>query len=132
MKRIISFILLCLILGGCTPKTTQDQFKWVTRITADYQKGVIRLHREYTDDEKMRPVLDYFRSLSPYGKVENVPDEGAYAQVTVYFSDGSKKIYEQKSDGFIRENGGNWQNINPEKGQELGVLLGLAISDENF
>lgn len=134
MKKIMCLFLLCMLLCGCANSTqaTQNQFKWVTRITAEYQKGVIRLERHYTEDEKIRPVLDYFRGLSPYGRVEAVPNDGVYALVTVYFSDGSSKVYEQQSNSYLRQNGGAWQNIDPEKGEELGLLLGLTESDENF
>ena len=132
MKKLFVFILLSILLCGCTGPSEQHQMKWVTRITADYQKGAIRLHRDFTDDEKIRPILDYFRTLSPYGTAQSLPQDGLYAQVTIYYSDGSQKVYEQQGDAFLRKNGGVWQNIDPEKGQELGLLLALSESDENF
>lgn len=132
MKKFLCLAFVCLFLCGCTRPEAPHQIKWVTRITADYQKGVIQLHRDYTNDEKIRTVLDYFRSLSPYGNEATVPQDGLYAQVTVYYSDGSQKVYEQQNDAFLRQNGGIWQNIDPEKGMELGLLLAMTESDESF
>ena len=132
MKKLFCLTILILLLCGCSRPPEQHQLKWVTQVTADYQKGTIRLHRDYTDDEKIRPVLDYFRSLSPYGTAQSVPQEGQYAQITIHYSDGSQKVYEQTSDAFLRQNGGIWQHIDPEKGQELWLLLALTESDEIF
>ena len=76
MKKLFVFILVSVMLCGCVPQQEQPQIKWVTRITADYQKGSIKLHRDFTEDEKIRPVLDYFRTLSPYGTAQDLPQEG--------------------------------------------------------
>ena len=134
MKKIMMILLICMILCGCTNQETpaQSQPKVVIQITAQYSSGVIRLQRSYTDSEKMRSVLNYFRCLSPYGSVEDPQSTESDIVVTVYFSDGSNKTYEQRDNTYLRQNDGSWQYIDPEKGQELALILGLMESDKIF
>ncbi len=131
MKRIIWTILLCAVLSGCVGReiSTQNQPRVVTHITAEYNSGTIRLQRNYTNSDKMRSVLNYFRMLSPYGTAQQLPLEGNRVQITVHFSDGSSKLYEQFADTYLRQDGGTWQYIDPQAGQQLPLLLGLMESD---
>ena len=134
MKKIM-ILLLCVLLGGCraAAPSQPEQMKVVTRITAQYNSGAVRLQRSYTDEEKLRSILNYLRGLSPYGSGEEEPaGQAGQAEVTLYFSDGSSKVYEQYGVGFLRLDGGKWQRINPERGQELPLILGLLESDEKF
>ena len=134
MTKLISVvILLSMLLTGCTqaPTTAQTQPRLVTMITADYSSGVIELHRQYTDCEKMRAVLNYFRGLHPGETVPSAPaeDSGSRISVTLTYSDGSTKTYDQRADQYLRQGSGSWQTISADKGRELAMLLGLMESD---
>ena len=135
-KKISLLLLLVLILGGCSDVNaeTPGRPRLVTGISAVYQKGAIRLERQYSDDEKMGAVLDYLRLLKTYGPAEVDPEatDGSRIQITLRFSDGSQKVYDQWADQFLRCDGGKWEQINPEQGQELALLLGMLESDEIF
>ena len=132
MRRIFALVvLLATALAGCG-QTTQVGVRprLVTKVTADYKSGAIELHRQYTDEEKMRAVLNYLRCLEPYGDVsEEDITAGSEVKIVLTYSDGTTKTYDQRADQFLRTGNGAWQNIRSEQGSELPLLLGLMESD---
>ena len=132
-KTVLIVILAAAVLMGCslTRGPVQTQPRTVTQITADYRSGVIELHRQYTDADKMRAVLNYLRCLTPSG----IPDEdptsvaGSVVQIVLTYSDGSTKTYRQRADQYLQIEDGAWQSIPSEKGREFPLLLGLMESD---
>lgn len=134
MKKMMILLLLLLpLLYGCSNIDQQmpGRPKVVTKVTADYVSGSITLRREYTDSEKMQAVLTYLRCLRPFGTVESDPEtaEGSQVRITLLFSDDTTKTYDQRADQYLRVDQGSWQNIPPEQGRELALLLGLMESD---
>ena len=134
MRRSFAVIvLLSLLLTGCSNinEETPGQPNLVTGITAVCRKGAMELTRNYSNQEKVRSVLNYLRLLKTYGPPETDPNtaEGQRIQITVTFSDGSQKIYDQWDDQYLRSDGGPWQVISSEQGQELYLLLGMMESD---
>ena len=132
-KSAVMLMLLALLLSGCCSvnEETPGSPRLVTGVSASYQSGTIQLRREYTDGEKMRGILDYFRLVKTLGPPETDPEtvEGNRICVTVHYSDGTQRTYDQWADQFLRWDGGPWQRIQPEKAQELALLLGLTESD---
>ena len=132
-KTAIAVLLLAILLCGCSNVDEQvlGQPRLVTGIAATYQSGAIRLQRQYSDGDKMRSILDHLRLVKALGPAETDPEtvEGSRIQVTLSLSDGSEKVYEQRADQYLRVDGGVWQEIPPEQGQELALLLGLMESD---
>ena len=135
MKRMALLILsVAMLLWGCTQidRETAGRPKVVVSVTARYDSGEIRLERKYTQDEKMQAVLLYFRCLKVYAPLPSHPEEtaGSNAQIRIDFSDGSSKVYRQFADQYLQVDGGQWHYIDPEQGQELGLLLGMLSGDE--
>lgn len=133
MKRTAAaLIILCVLLSGCG-HTARDpmQPRTVTAITADYSSGTISLRRQYTDQEKLRSVLNYLRCLSATSASDLSPEqETSVARIVLTYSDGSTKTYDQWGDQYLRIDGGPWLRIPADKGQEFPLLLGLMESDE--
>ena len=134
LKRSAACVLLiALLIMGCSNvnQETPGQPNLVTGITAVCRKGAMELRRSYANPEKVRSVLNYLRLLKTYGPPETDPSaaEGQHIQITLTFSDGSQKIYDQWADQYLRSDGGPWQLISPEQGQELYLLLGMMESD---
>ena len=132
MKKIIVLVLLCgVLLGGCYPIDAEipGHPRVVTGITAAYESGAVTLRRSYTDSEKMQAVLTWLRCLKPYGSAEAVTEADSSATVTLHYSDSTEKVYELLAGQYLRVNGGAWQNLNPDQGQELPLLLGMLESD---
>ena len=79
----------------------------------------------------MSQVLAYLRQIDPYGKPEEDPvlADGSLFQISLTYSDGSKKVYEQKADRYLRLDDGPWETIDPSKAEALGQLLGTLPSD---
>ncbi len=134
MKKVMAAVLIVsIMLCGCSrqKENTVGQPKLVTRITAVFDSGTIRLERSYTDSDKMRSVLTYLRCLKTYGTVEpgSGMEEGDQATITLHYSDGTTKVYDQRDSQYLRVSGGDWKAIKPEQAQELPLLLGLMESD---
>ena len=133
MRKIALLILFSFLLCGCSSinKETPGHPNLVTHITADYQKGALVLHREYSNSEKVRSVLNYLRLLNTYGPPEEQPEGSKVSRIriTIHFSDGEDKLYEQWADQYLRINDGPWALIDPQQGQELYLLLTMTESD---
>ena len=133
MRKIALLVLFSLILGGCCNinKETVGQPNLVTHIIADYQKGALVFHREYSNSEKVRSVLNYLRLLNTYGPPEEPPEGGKLSRIriTIHFSDSTNKVYEQWADQYLRIDGGPWSLLDPQQGQELYLLLTMMESD---
>lgn len=134
MKKMLILVLLAMLLAGCT-RPNDDSIRpprLVTGIEVSYNSGSIRLQRQYTDEKKMRSLLDYLRCLDVYGTAAAdipIPDV-PICRITLSFSDGTCKVYEQRDHRFLRRDDGPWHYIEPEQAQELPLLLGLMESDE--
>lgn len=134
MRRLaILLLVVASLLPGCGhwARPGASRPRVVTGIEASFDSGSIQLHRQYSDSEKMRSVLDYLRCLKTYGKPEPevVIPQISSAKIVISFSDGSTKTYEQRGDQFLRQDGGPWQYIDPEQAQEFPLLLGMMESD---
>ena len=137
ITKFIFVLLICLFLlplGGCSRHSTGDSpgaHRVVTEIDITFEDGPIHCRRHYHDDEKMSQILTYLRQIDPYGKPQEDPAlaDGSLFQISLTYSDGSKKVYEQKADRFLRLDNGPWENIDPAKAEALGQLLGTLPSD---
>ena len=137
ISKCIFALLLSLVvlsLAGCSRHAGGDPpapLRVVTEIEITFEDGPLHCRRHYTQDEKMSQILAYLRQIDPYGTPQEDPllTDGSLFQISLTYSDGSKKIYEQKGDRFLRQDGGPWENINPAKAEALGQLLGTLPSD---
>ncbi len=133
-KWTILMMLLAILLTGCTrlDQQTPGTPRVVTGIEASFDGENLRLHRIYSDSEKLQGVLTYLRCLDLHGTPdpeEPIPQTNS-ARIVITFSDGSTKVYEQQADQFLRQDGGPWQRIDPDQAREFALLLKLMESDE--
>ncbi len=135
MRKWLGLVLIAaLLLSGCTriDQQVNGRPRLVTGIEASFDNGTLRLHRLYSDNEKLRGVLTYLRCLEIKGTVEpdtEIPGT-SQGKIVISYSDGSSKTYEQRNDNFFRQDNGPWHYIDPEQGQEYALLLGLMESDK--
>lgn len=137
MKQKLYMLLFAavMLLCGCTPggihSAQKPLCRVVDKITVHFENGSVQATRQYTDAEKMRRVLNYLRLIDPYGSPEEDPEatQGSRIRITLTHADGCQRFYEQRSDRYFSENGGSWMLINPQKAQELSIILGEMESD---
>ena len=134
-KRLLFLFAMLWILYGCSrpePGSPPDSVcRVVTEITVDYENSGIRFHRQYTSSEKMQQILNYLRTIDPYGRPEEDPEAtvGSCFRITLFYSDKCQTVYLQKSDRFLKTDGGEWKRIDPDRARELSRILGLMESD---
>jgi hypothetical protein len=87
--------------------------------------------RFYNVDEKMQLILLYLRSLGPKFQAKEDPHSqvGPMICITMYYSDGSQRIFRQKGQQYFQEGTGLWQTIDPEKGAALWRIVLHTPSD---
>ena len=138
-KRSVCIFLtvFCLLLGGCGCQAPVGQnataLRVVTEVSVYYQNGPLFAQRHYRNEEKMRQVLNYLRTVDAYGTPEEDPEtaEGSEFQIYLYYSDGTRKRYRQKSDRFWQVEEGAWRMIDPKKAAELSRILSTTESDQS-
>ena len=131
---ICSLGLFCSVFSGCiqfVPQTEEKPIRVVTQIDITFDNGAIHAQRHYQDAQKVRQILNYLRLIDPYGRPTVDPElvYGSQFYIELSYSDGSKKVYRQKADRYMQIDGGEWKTINPNRAEELSLLLGQLVSD---
>ena len=137
MKRnyIIIFAAVLTLLSGCArleKNESTSSVRLVTQITVSYEQDPFYVVREYTSGEKIRQVLNYLRQLKPYGTPEEDPEGagGNLIRMVLSFSDGQQEVYEQRSDRYFKKNDEVWMYIDPQKAQQISMIMGQYESDQ--
>ena len=134
MKRVGKIgVILCLLaaLSGCGRKENKPLVVVVEKVEVVSHHGEETLLRTYTKSSKMTAVLNYLRWLQPIYGADCDPEQipGDDYTITVTLSDGKQEIYQQKTNGYLRENGQRWKNIDPEKGMMLYEIISQMEGD---
>ena len=136
-KKLLVFVVFSMIiLSGCkkndTPAVTGYRVVTQVDITCRHKRTLVTRH--YTDSEKMESVLLYLRLLKPTGKPQTDPDklDREIFEITVNFSDGTKKQYKQKAHRYIARENRPWEAIDPAQAYGLYALMQYYPSDPNL
>lgn len=134
IKSLSGCLLAMVFSCGCCPvmpKADSIPYRVVTRVDVFYENGTLVTQRQIFQEEKMRPILDYLRYLDPYGVPQEDPEalSGSDCFITLYYSDGSQCIYQQRADLYFRRDGGPWKRVDPTKAMELKMLLWMIPGD---
>ena len=130
MKRIAVFLILALLLGGCTPKKQAEQYRVVTSVQVEYSRGEDTLYRVYTKPANVQSILTYLRILKPFGPVNPQGTADSSCRITLQYSQGPDCVYQQQGQSYLQKDGGDWENIDSVRAGLLYPLLLLLPSDE--
>lgn len=124
------FLLLC---GCCRIFRSPDSvpYRVVTQVQIRYQNGKVQSQRQFFREENIRNILAYLRYIDPYGTPKEDPElaTGRMYDIYVIYSDGSRRLYQQRADRYLRINGGTWKMIDSQKALALSGLLSMMIGD---
>ncbi len=128
---LTSAALAALLLSGfCRVPKVTPPMPWVVKVTAESDLEGIPLRREYTASPKMEAVLGYLRALQvtpPPPDAGGPPDGSCRIELTL--SDGSKRVYFQRSNRYLRKDDGPWRTVDPAPAPDLPALLSRFPSD---
>lgn len=129
LKKICIFILP-LILAGCWHKNPKP-YRVITQVRIVYENGTLQTQRDFYKEENIRHILDYLRYVDPYGVPREDPEltKGRIYYITLIYSDGLQRIYEQRADQYMRIDGGDWKRIDPQRALYLSGLFSMMPSD---
>jgi len=140
MKWKILFLWISVLVSfsGChqveTPKPTRPLCTYITQIDVFYQQGGEDTHLQFTDDEKIEPILHYLRLLKYYGDTEETPALPDATEYTLLLtaSDGSQQLFRQKGAACLSWEDAAWQALDPQQAQLLPPLLRLLSAEYVF
>lgn len=119
MKKMVVFLLLPLLLGGCSqskaPAEPMCRVVTQAQVTATVDGQTYEFH--HTDAKKIESVLCYLRLLQKGKKADIDPDSfrsDSY-QITIYYSDGQSTTYRQLHTDFLQIDDGPWRKIDTVK-----------------
>ena len=126
-KRIVALWMIALICTGCGRHRNPAEESWpvvamiaVAPIPEDDQP-----HRVYTEQSKMRQILNSLRTLgqktTPEVDPESLPLQGH--TITLFHTDGTQQVYRTKGGCYIQLSPNPWQQADPKKITELDALL---------
>lgn len=132
-KRIVAICMIMTLCSGCGRRRNPAEESWpvvsmitVAAIPEDYQP-----HRVYTDQSKMRQILNSLRTLGQKTTPENDPEELPLQghTITLFYTDGTQKIYRTKGSRYIRILPGPWQQADSKQVSQLDALLRSLPAD---
>lgn len=133
-KIFIWLLPLFLLFNGCcrifrSPDAVP--YRVVTQVRIVYKNESLETQRNFYREENIRHILDYLRYIDPYGIPKEDPTQvqGRTYFITLIYSDGSRQLYEQRADQFLRIGDGDWKRIESHKAQYLSGLYGMMSSD---
>lgn len=131
-KRLAAAVLVLLLLAGCASKNNSGGRFVVVKITVAQSQGGILTEKAFTNQQKMGQILNLLRSLgqqfTPPLDPDSLPEESI--QIHVQFQDGSTRVYQTKSDLYIRTDQSPWQQADRGQLIKLRQLLQELTSDE--
>lgn len=132
-KIWILSVICFFCLSGCGKKTV-SAYRAVTAVDISFRYEDMLLTRHYTQSDKMESVLLYLRLLKPLQKdvVAPDPDSQDVYDITVRFSDGTSRHYQQKAHRFVCRRENVWEQIDPAQAAQLYALMRHYPSDTVF
>ena len=125
MKKFLLLLFSLFMLTGCAP---QPHYKVVEQIHITSPLGEYR----YDAPDKVQKYLYYLRSLKTWGPAELDTLQGDHYQITLYYSDGSNRVYRQLGDQCVAVGNGGWKKIRSDNGDKLRLLLEAIPPDEKM
>ena len=131
-KRLTAAVLILLLLTGCAAKSSSGGRFVVARITVIQSQDGLLTEKAFTSQQKMGQILNLLRSLgqqfTPPLDPDTLPEESIH--IHVQFQDGSTRVYQTKSDLYIRTDHSPWQQADRGQLVKLRQLLQELASDE--
>ena len=132
-KKLCICILPLMLAGCCRILWEKDPapYRIVTQVRIVYQNEALQTQRDFCREESIRHILDYLRYVDPYGIPREDPEQvqGRIYYITVIYSDGSERLYEQRADQYMRVDGGKWKRIDPQRALYLSGLFSMMPGD---
>lgn len=133
-KICICILPLAMLLSGCCGILGQKNsapYRIVHCVRIVYRHESLESSREFYREENIRQILDYLRYIDPYGIPREDPETvfGRIFLITLIYTDGSERVYEQRADQYLRVDSGQWKRIDPQKALYLSGLLSMMTGD---
>ena len=131
---VCSMLFLLPFLAGCCrilQEKDRTPYRIITQVHVDYKNGTLETQQQFFQENNIRQILGYLRYIDPYGTPKEDPEqaEGRQFDITLVYSDGSQRLYQQRADRYMRVDGGPWKQIDPQKALILSGMLGMMPSD---
>ena len=131
VKRLLLITMLVCLLLSVHLLRAKAVSGFVSSADVTWKTGSIQHHRHYKSPEKIQKLLHYIRTLRPKGKADIDPEilGGNACKIILYYQNGQRQIYYQRSDRYLSVDAHPWERIKPEQAEKLYPLLEEMPSD---
>ncbi len=129
-RIVLSLAVAMGLCGFCCPREPHQPLPQVVQISVESSLDGAFLHREYTESPKMEAILNYLRAIQilPPPMDTGGPPTGE-CRFTLTLSNGEQQVYFQRSNRYLRKDGGPWRTVDPAPAPDLRALLEQTPSD---
>lgn len=128
MKRLLFWVILAFLLGGCT-RTQTPTYRVVTGVDVEYHQADNIILRSYRKTASMESILTYLRILNAFGPVNPEGSFDTGCKITLHYSHGPDTVYIQQGGQYLQKDGGAWETVDTSRASLLYPLLLLLPSD---
>ncbi len=124
-KKVMLLLPVIFLLSGCRSAPEPAPVPIVTGIRVQCLESGATARWEYTDPQKMEPLLVYLASLHPYGIAERNPEQviGKAYRIDIFMSDGANHIYRLRADRYYSKDSAPWRLVDPKQAALLPQIL---------
>ena len=122
--KFLFALLSVFLLSGCG-KGKAETVRVVTRVDVVCDRGCTVRRSTFTDPAQMERVLNYLRLQQPRGVANLDPErmKGETYRIDLHLSDGTHRVYYQRSGGYYSQDLHRWQRIHREDAAGLRELV---------
>ena len=102
MRRIGIFLLLMVMLAGCSKKPEPVIRRVVTGVQVEYHRNGETIFRNYTKLSSVESVLTYLRILRPFGPTHPKGEFDSSCRITLRYNQGPDSVYLQQGNQYLQ------------------------------
>lgn len=126
MRKFLAVVLamgILILCSGCLHN--KHSVRVVEQICVQWVDHDREICHVFEKPEKMQLILNKVRTLGQRFSSDTDPDalKAPVVTMTIFYSDGSQKLYQIKPDRYVKIGQAPWQQANPKKVTSLGLLL---------
>ena len=125
MIKTLAYLLLPFLMLNTSSLPNYEPPDYLISKISIHCTDTTQSQREFTDQESMRQILQYLRTVEFFDSADDPPamDSLPFFDISLYHYTGRVTTYRQISCHYLSKNSGKPHRLDPEQGQQLYGLF---------